>query len=179
MLGGDLAVQYPARLMFGLLANLRSPNESLTLFNSWNQHIRLQEILPQGQIEFNFLLQQLNSDNLAKIHAYPQTSSLGRWLDAVAALFNVCQMKTYQGKPAIRLEGYAWTGEAESYFDLSSYQELSLIRSDRLFFDYADLFLKAGGFDCPEQYRRNFSSIHDSRYRKMSGISSHYHCPAA
>ena len=42
----------------------------------------------------------------------PLTSSMGRFLDAIAALTGICGTATYEGEPAIRLEAAAWRAAA-------------------------------------------------------------------
>ncbi|MDD1720890.1 MAG: carbamoyltransferase HypF, partial [Euryarchaeota archaeon] len=58
-----------------------------------------------SELESSILIQQIER----KINV-PLTSSTGRVLDAVAAALDVCQKRTYDGEPAMRLEGVAHYG---------------------------------------------------------------------
>ena len=44
-----------------------------------------------------------------------QTTSTGRILDAAAALLGICNQKTYDGEPAMRLESAAWGKKPEEW----------------------------------------------------------------
>ena len=43
------------------------------------------------------------------------TSSCGRFLDSVSSLLGICTLKTYEGEPAMRLEGAAFSGNPLMY----------------------------------------------------------------
>ncbi len=47
---------------------------------------------------------------------YLATSSLGRLFDAVAGMTGICQQATFEGEPAVALEGAAASGETRSYY---------------------------------------------------------------
>jgi len=101
MPGGDLAAQYPLRMLIGILA---------TEYSNTELHDAFTEIapraLPQGLSELQTILkqvtQQLNT---------PLTSSTGRILDALASMLHLTFHRTYEGEPAIRLESYANRGK--------------------------------------------------------------------
>jgi hydrogenase maturation protein HypF len=96
--GGDLASEFPERLLYGLLP--RDRVHDLLIERGWAAHDLL---LIEKQIE-----RGLN---------VPYSSSAGRVLDAVSALLGVCTHKTYDGEPAMQLETHAYG---------SRYQDLEL-----------------------------------------------------
>ncbi|MHA1407828.1 MAG: carbamoyltransferase HypF [Candidatus Heimdallarchaeaceae archaeon] len=94
--GGDLAVKYPLRTSVSLLSHSFSDEEIINSTKS------LHKYLPRKEEEIIFILKQIKNKN------FPQsfiTSSAGRYLDAVSALLGICGEQTYEGEPAIRLEG--------------------------------------------------------------------------
>ncbi len=103
MPGGDLATRFPARMVAGML---------------W-QHLGREELervldefcasgFKRGKREMGIVLRQLERD----LNVF-RTSSCGRVLDAVACLLGVCDERTYEGEPAIKLEAAAGKGNAE------------------------------------------------------------------
>jgi len=92
MPGGDLAVKNPARMVLGMLSGKlgEAELEKLSLY------------FPRGRQEFSAVVQQLQR----KINV-TMSSSAGRVLDAAAALLGICQMRTYEGEPAMKLESAA------------------------------------------------------------------------
>ena len=99
MPGGDLATQFPERMLYGILPN----DEVLGLLASrgWND------------IELGVLEKQLGRN----VNVW-DTSSTGRVLDAVSSLLGICRKRTYDGEPAMKLESAAYLGKAEQW-DLS------------------------------------------------------------
>lgn len=102
MPGGDLATKFPARMVAGIL---------------W-QHLGREEIervlsqfcasgFKRGKREIEIVLRQLERDLIVF-----RTSSCGRVLDAIACLLGVCDERTYEGEPAIKLEAAAGKGDA-------------------------------------------------------------------
>lgn len=94
MPGGDLATQFPERMLYGIL-----PTEeirSLLQSRGWSESSL--KILSQ-MVERKF-----NS---------PVTTSTGRVLDAAAALLGICREHTYDGEPSMTLEAYASRGVAQ------------------------------------------------------------------
>ncbi len=94
MPGGDLAAWYPARMAAGILSNKFSQSELSKIFMPYFRKNELDIILKQIEAGFNS----------------PFTSSTGRILDAVAALLGVCQERTYEGEPAMKLEAFSRKG---------------------------------------------------------------------
>jgi len=101
MPGGDLAAEYPLRMLIGMLAEHYSTDEL-------EQQLALlaRTQLPRKEQELRVALQQV-----AKRINAPLTSSTGRILDAVSALLGVCGHRLYEGEPAIKLEAYANRGQ--------------------------------------------------------------------
>jgi hydrogenase maturation protein HypF len=97
LLGGDIATRYPLRIAAGILSKK-------TNVDSWV--IEHNDSLPHGKTEANLILSQLKKANSA-----PQTTSLGRILDAVAAVIGVCFERTYEGEAAMKLESTAINGK--------------------------------------------------------------------
>lgn len=100
MPGGDAATRYPARMA------------AAYLFASGLQGDELGELLmgppfQGGEAERSVVLRQLESGVNT-----PMTSSAGRFLDAVSALLGLCDERTYEGEPAMRLEAAAARGSA-------------------------------------------------------------------
>ncbi len=98
MPGGDRATEHPARMAAGLLyAADRPVGDTLQ---------RLGVAFPDGDEERSLVVQQLE----AAVNT-PETTSAGRFLDAVSALCGVCSERTYEGEPAMKLEAAAARGE--------------------------------------------------------------------
>ena len=108
MPGGDLAARYPLRMLIGILSRHYSQDQLYDHFKGIAKNN-----LPQGTSELRIALKQAYQ----KINA-PSTSSTGRVLDSLAALFQVCYTRTYEGEPAIRFESFANTGSANSKIKL-------------------------------------------------------------
>lgn len=96
LIGGDLATKYPLRIAAAIL-NKKFDVSSWLLQNSVH--------LPHGETEAKLILSQL------KKASAPQTSSLGRILDAAAAVLGVCYERTYEGEAAMKLEAVAAKGK--------------------------------------------------------------------
>lgn len=95
MVGGDLATRYPLRMAAGILNHIVDIEDWL-LSNS--KH------LPHGEKEAQTIIKQLKGRNS------PLTTSCGRILDAVSAILGICDERTYQGEPAMKLESTAIRG---------------------------------------------------------------------
>lgn len=97
LLGGDAATRYPVRVAASILCK-KTDMDSWVLQNS--KH------LPHGKTEAELILNQLR-----KPANLPQTTSLGRILDAAAAVLGVCYERTYEGEAAMKLESAAMRGK--------------------------------------------------------------------
>lgn len=85
MPGGDLAVENPKMMAFGICEKLGIDTE----------------ILKKEELDFAHVL----------LKRAPLTSSFGRVLDAVSFFVGACSERTYDGEPAMRLERYLSRGE--------------------------------------------------------------------
>ena len=94
--GGDLAARYPLRMVASFLHSAGRKSDEIAHF----LHLR-----GLSDDEIAVLLGQLETGwNTIS------TTSAGRFLDAVAALVKICQERTYEGEPAMRLEATASRG---------------------------------------------------------------------
>ena len=62
-------------------------------------------LLSYGEMEAELILNQLKKGTGAV-----QTTSCGRVLDAVSALLGLCEVRSYEGEPAMKLESAALAG---------------------------------------------------------------------
>lgn len=95
MPGGDLATRYPVRMVAGILHDMYKGHELVAKLAT----------LGLSELESSILLEQIER----KVNV-PMTSSTGRVLDAVSSILGVCQKRTYDGEPAMTLEGVAHYG---------------------------------------------------------------------
>jgi len=88
-LGGDSATVYPKKMLFGILSRFLGEDElvKLKLFNKQESH------LYSRMLHDSFNVQS--------------TTGTGRVLDSVAALLGICDLRTYDGRPAMILESVA------------------------------------------------------------------------
>ncbi|HJJ36702.1 MAG TPA: carbamoyltransferase HypF, partial [Methanocorpusculum sp.] len=94
MPGGDLATQFPERMLYGILPTKRTL--ALLQNRGWSESSL--KVLEQ------MTARRFNS---------PVTTSTGRVLDAAAALLGICREHTYDGEPSMTLEAYAARGVAQ------------------------------------------------------------------
>ena len=94
LIGGDLAVEYPVRVLYAILSKV---------FDDVGEELKgYHPCLRHGEREFAVMQQQL----LKKINVYT-TTSCGRVIDAVSTLLGICSRRTYEGEPAMKLEAAA------------------------------------------------------------------------
>lgn len=89
--GGDINAIKPNRMLALILS----------IFMSWNE---IRNIVKLDEKEINILEKITRKSNLF-------TSSIGRVLDAVAAFLGICDYRTYEGEPAIKLEAASKGGK--------------------------------------------------------------------
>jgi hydrogenase maturation protein HypF len=97
--GGDLASNYPARMLASILSRFLSDGEIFRLYSTKG----LLSGLPHGRQELAVILQQSRVAGIS-------TSSTGRVLDAASALLGLSLFRSYEGEPAIRLEASSKRG---------------------------------------------------------------------
>lgn len=96
--GGDLAARQPLRMVAAYLHVAGVEHEEIARF------LRAHGMAePEAEIILRQLTTGLNA---------PLTTSAGRFLDAVAAMIGVAEVRTYEGEPAMRLEAAADSGRA-------------------------------------------------------------------
>ena len=96
--------------------------------------------------ELNALFTQYEKISISeKYHNIPLTSSTGRIFDTVAYLLNACNLKTYRGEPAMRLEGLASRGnpnKSELSIKVNESNGKYIIDSSNLISDIINLVLE-------------------------------------
>lgn len=102
MPGGDRCVYYPVRMLAAILSSKLSDEELSDLIRK--DYLRG---LPHQENELQVLLKQLKTKNQLYY-----SSGMGRVLDALSTLLHICDERTYEGEPAIRLEQFAMRGDA-------------------------------------------------------------------
>ena len=98
LLGGDLASRYPMRMAAGILSKTGINLEGWLMQNRMH--------LPHGEMEAKLILNQLKNGS-----SVIETTSCGRVLDAVSAMLGLCDVRSYEGEPAMKLESAAITGK--------------------------------------------------------------------
>lgn len=117
MPGGDLATRFPARMVAGVLWGSMTPGEIKKV---------LKEFCLEGfrqEKEIDTTLQQLERD----LNVF-RTSSCGRILDSISCLLGICNERTYEGEPAIKLESVANTGNPEKVEITADFKKAGGIR---------------------------------------------------
>jgi hydrogenase maturation protein HypF len=104
MVGGDLCVKYPPRMVMGYLFKLFGEEEAETYANK----LGIAKYFKKNELQ-SLISSFRTNENIA------YTSSCGRLLDSIANLLSVCSIKHYRGEPAMRLEGLATTGNSQKY----------------------------------------------------------------
>jgi hydrogenase maturation protein HypF len=114
MPGGDLATRHPVRMVAGILHGIYDEAELVATLAS----------LGLSELESSILLQQIERNVNV-----PMTSSTGRVLDAVSAALGICQKRTYDGEPAMTLEGVARYGypDVALPLEISTYRDRTIL----------------------------------------------------
>ena len=92
--GGDAATKYPARMLLSYL-----------YANQWEEQQIIKKFPNLDKMLTKNVLAQMNNQLNS-----PKTSSTGRFLDTCSYLLGLCSEETYEGEPAIVLEGAGWQG---------------------------------------------------------------------
>lgn len=111
MIGGDRCAKYPGRMFASILLNSIGVEDSEKIF----EKIGLKNDLEYKTAELEGIISQFNSSRgILPSKNIPLTSATGRIFDVVSYLLGACNVKTYQGEPAIRLEGLASKGNPKN-----------------------------------------------------------------
>ncbi len=103
MPGGDLATRFPARMVAGILWQSLEREELERVLDEF-----CASGFKHGKREMEIVIRQLERN----LNVF-RTSSCGRILDAVACLLGICDERTYEGEPAIKLEAAASNEDVE------------------------------------------------------------------
>jgi len=98
---GDVAVKYPRKFLISILQKFLDVNEIIRVIKLRNNELNHGDLLQEMRV-----IKALINKGM-----YVWTSSTGRILDAVSSLLNVCNERTYEGEPAIKLEAHAKGGK--------------------------------------------------------------------
>jgi hydrogenase maturation protein HypF len=110
MVGGDRCTKYPARMAASIILRTLGIEKSIHIFNK----IGLEKDLEYKETELKTLISMFEkSNNKFPFENIPLSSSTGRIFDTVSYLLGACNIKTYRGEPAMRLEGLASKGNPE------------------------------------------------------------------
>jgi len=99
LIGGDLAVERPLRLLFSVIYDLK---KDFSMLESYGKYLFRNE-------SFEAFAKAIDA-NIGVVEA----SSAGRFFDSISAALEVCFERTYEGEPAMKLEGI--TKETEPYY---------------------------------------------------------------
>ncbi len=102
--GGDKSAKEPWRLGISLIESLMKKKIcDLEVLRNFSQIWTL-------RLENPFLVKMLHQNVNC-----PETTSLGRWFDAIAGLLGICSVQTYEGEAAMKLEALAIDCLREEY----------------------------------------------------------------
>ena len=136
MPGGDTSVQHPARMLASILHHcMDKPTLGLLLKNHFSKGF------PHGNAEIDLVLDQLYS-----VEQMPLSSGTGRVLDGMSVLLGACLEQSYEGEPAIRLEGLADRFQGDCTKLIEDYQDKFKVESredGKLELDVSSSFLLA------------------------------------
>jgi hydrogenase maturation protein HypF len=128
MPGGDRCVYYPVRMLAAILSSKLTDEELGDLIRK-----NYLSGLPHQENELQVLLKQLKTKNQLYF-----SSGMGRILDALSALLHICDERTYEGEPAIRLEQFAMHGDPTALkFTISTFG------SQKIWINSSDILLQA------------------------------------
>ncbi len=139
MIGGDRCTKYPARMAASIILHELGDNEG----EEYIKKMRLDRDLEYGEMELTTMISQYKqAGGNFPTSNIPLTSSTGRVLDAISYILGACNIKTYRGEPAMRLEGLASTGNSENVeLDAICFEQgkTKIIDTSRLLIDIIQL----------------------------------------
>jgi hydrogenase maturation protein HypF len=116
-------------MVFSYLSEIYGPDEAYKIFNK----LKLYKYLKYGQDEVEILRTLYYREKTL-------TSSLGRFLDAIATLLEVCGLRTYEGEPAMKLEAVSLKSVNKDPLDI----DFKLIEVDgKIIIDQLEAFRQA------------------------------------
>ncbi|TFH30338.1 MAG: carbamoyltransferase HypF [Promethearchaeota archaeon] len=146
MVGGDLCAKYPDRMLLSLCLNVAHRRNDFDFIDTLNTVHHFPQYFPHGKEEYDFIVNQFqytgNSPTSQKTH-FSLTSSLGRCLDAISAVFNICHLRTYRGEPAMRLEGFIWNQPRRDIVNLDDYIVDNQLAIDEMIYDYIRIYISS------------------------------------
>ncbi|MHA1791465.1 MAG: carbamoyltransferase HypF [Promethearchaeota archaeon] len=119
MPGGDACVKYPGRMLASFLHEHLDDSELKRLLSD-----HYLDCFPGGIQEVKIILNLLSRKD-----SLPMTSSTGRVLDSASVALKICLMATYEGEPAIRLEGLADASKSTNEHLVNKYFDCFTCRS--------------------------------------------------
>ncbi|MBD3254268.1 MAG: carbamoyltransferase HypF [Candidatus Lokiarchaeota archaeon] len=121
MIGGDRCTKYPARMAASIILNSCDIDEAKRIFKK----LSLYKDLEHKEKELNVILSQFkNANKKFPSENIPLSSSTGRIFDTVSYLLGACNLTTYRGEPAMRLEALAAKGDPSKIdMVIKSYQK--------------------------------------------------------
>ena len=166
MIGGDRCTKYPARMLASIILNSYPIDEAKTIFNKLN----ISNDLEYKSRELNTLITQFEKSILNnEYHNIPLTSSSGRIFDTVSYLLHACNLKTYRGEPAMRLEGLASRGnpnKLELTIKVTNNNGIYILDSSKLISDIIELV-----FENKHQFEDIAAAFHVKLGYKLADIA--------
>ncbi|MFQ6089200.1 MAG: carbamoyltransferase HypF, partial [Candidatus Methanofastidiosia archaeon] len=112
--GGDVSTHYPARLSLAILKKVfKNPIEEMERYEKYFRY---------GKEEMRIVLEQIEK----KVNV-TETSSCGRILDSASSILEICNFRSYEGEPAMKLEAIASGKEIELPLEIFEVNELKYI----------------------------------------------------
>ncbi|MFW9901715.1 MAG: carbamoyltransferase HypF [Candidatus Thorarchaeota archaeon] len=139
MVGGDRCTKYPARMVASILLKELGVEAASKFFIK----IGLKNDLEYKETELKTLISQFNkANNKFPSENIPLTSSTGRIFDVISYILRACNLKTYRGEPAMRLEGLATRGNPKNIkleINIKKTNNIAIINSSRMILDIIEL----------------------------------------
>ncbi|MFX0188189.1 MAG: carbamoyltransferase HypF [Candidatus Hodarchaeota archaeon] len=139
MIGGDRCTKYPARMAASIILKTLGIGNSVNIFKKLN----LENDLEHKELELKTLISHFQqANNTFPNENIPLSSSTGRIFDTVSYLLGACNIKTYRGEPAMRLEGLASKGNSSNVKLEVKYKEkggVCIINTSDLILDIVNL----------------------------------------
>jgi hydrogenase maturation protein HypF len=139
MIGGDRCTKYPARMAASIILKALGKDKAIKIFDK----ISLKNDLEYKDQELKAIISQFdNANNHFPNSNIPLSSSTGRIFDTVSYLLGASNLKTYQGEPAMRLEGLASKGNPNNIYLNIGFQQhngIYIIKTTDIILNVLDL----------------------------------------